>query len=129
MNGKIAARYESVDKTTNEPTKALNAVVEATYIAPRTVEKQPHNKVALNGFLNLGEIFPTVEEKGIASSRARVQTPRPAVMNVPIQQQARGRKMTNNNPIVPAVEPVAWIYICIRGKYGERRTASRSVVA
>jgi hypothetical protein len=30
MKGRIAARYESVERTTNEPTKAENAVVEPT---------------------------------------------------------------------------------------------------
>ena len=30
MKGRIAARYERVERTTNEPTKAENAVVEPT---------------------------------------------------------------------------------------------------
>lgn len=80
MNGRMEARYDNVDKTTNEPTKALNAVEDPTYIAPRMVEKQPQKSVALNGFLNRGDMLPSVFGNGTAPSRAIVQRHLPDVM-------------------------------------------------
>lgn len=103
-------------RTTNDPTKALNAVDEPTYIAPRTVEKQPQKRVALNGFLKRREMTPNVPENGTAPSREIVQRQRPAVMNVPMQQQKIGTNMMNNSPIVPAFDDVACAYIVASGK-------------
>lgn len=51
MKGRIEARYERVRRTTKDPIKALNAVDEPTYMAPRIVLQTPQAVVALNGFL------------------------------------------------------------------------------
>lgn len=51
MKGRIEARYERVRRTTKDPTKALKAVDEPTYIAPRMVLHIPQATVALKGFL------------------------------------------------------------------------------
>lgn len=76
----MKARYESEFSRMKEPTKALKAVVLPTYIAPRTERMRPQAKVALKGFSHFLSIFPIHAEKGVASSRPRVHSMRPAVM-------------------------------------------------
>jgi len=51
INGRIAARYDSVDRTKKDSTNALNAVVDPTKMAPRMAENKPQTRVALKGFL------------------------------------------------------------------------------
>ena len=62
-----------------QPTKALKAVWLPMKMQPRIVQQQPQTKVALKGLRWVGETRPTIPEKGVASSRARVHSMRPQV--------------------------------------------------
>lgn len=108
MNGSMAARYDRVDNTTKDDTKALNAVGDPTLMQPRSVVIQPQSIVELRGFLCLSEILANVLENGVASSRARVQNVLPAVMYVPMQVHNTGSRMISSRPNAPAWLEVAW---------------------
>ena len=76
----MAVRYDRLDRTTKEPTKALKAVAEPTYMQPRIVHIPPQRSVALNGFRQVPLTLPNVLLNGVAPSLASVQNVRPAVI-------------------------------------------------
>lgn len=75
----MARKYDRLVNMTKDPMNALKAVSEPTYMQPRTVQVTPHARMALKGFLNLGDTWANCPLNGVAPSRASVHRTRLAV--------------------------------------------------